>query len=163
MIYRYYLQQKYNLIRFNFNIFISNNIVRNFLTVASMHDYFSVARFSIAFSLPSLFMLRASSHSLFGVDPALHPSQGGRWNAYYGVFRRIMRPPGVAPWLYPSLGTEHFDDIVLHPLAAESAVGVPLIYVLFMLQLSKRDTYIFRNTLRQYCAYICAYIAEIFS
>ena len=46
---------------------------------------------------------------------------------FYGVFRRIMRPPGVAPWLYGSLGTEHFDDIVLHPIGEESA-GFPYYY-----------------------------------
>ena len=62
-----------------------------------------------------------------GVDPALHPSQGGRLNGYYRVSRRIMRPPGVAPWLYRSLGTGHFDDIVLHPRAEESA-GFPYYY-----------------------------------
>ena len=56
----------------------------------------------------------------------------GRYNGYYGVLRRIMRPPGVAPWLYRSLGTEHFDDIVLPPIAEESA-GFPYYYYYYFL------------------------------
>ena len=36
----------------------------------------------------------------------------------------------MAPWLYRSLETGYFDDIVLHPRAEESAVGVPFIIII---------------------------------
>ena len=43
---------------------------------------------------------------------------------YDEISRSKIRPPGVAPGLYPSLGTWHFDDSVLHPRAEESMMDV---------------------------------------
>ena len=58
----------------------------------------------------------------------------GRYNGYYGVFRRIMRPPGVAPWLYRSLGTEHAGRHCSAPHSPR--VGwVPLLLLLLLLLL----------------------------
>ena len=42
----------------------------------------------------------------------------------------------MAPWLYRTLGTKDFDDIVLHPIAELSAAGVPLINYYYVKKLN---------------------------